>query len=239
MRSSRARSRARSETPDPTTARDHADVVHPRAVLDRTKIGDEPPLAPGTSPFHIKGGGYLGHLAWVDANYPGGRKAFLDALSLPMREYFETVFLASAWYDILAIASAGHVCARTLGMPFKSFIAMRSRHQAQVDTSGMYRLLFKIASPRFVAARIPKVMSQYFDFGTPRITRDEDTGISFEVPGIPVILSTWFAGVWEGYFDIIVPAAGGPKPTVRAETSAHPSVHGFPAVTMRIDVRWA
>lgn len=205
---------------------------------DRRSIGDEPPLPPGTSPFHIKGGGFLGHLAWVDSSYPGGRSAFLSALSPQMRSYFETMFLAQSWYDLLALASAGHVCSKALGMRFRAFIAMRSRHQAQLDLTGMYRMLLKLASPRMVASRIPKVMAQYLDFGTARIVREEPTAVIFDIAGVPVILVDWMSGVYEGFIDVIITSAGGTTPVFRSETSVHPSVHGFPAVTLRVDVRW-
>jgi hypothetical protein len=205
---------------------------------DRRAISDAPPLPPGAGPFHIKGGGFLGHLAWVDASYPGGRETFLAALSPDMREYFETMFLASGWYDLLALASAGHVCARTLGMGYREFIAMRSRHQAQLDISGMYRFLLKLASPRMVAARIPKVMAQYLDFGTSRIVREDETSVAFDLVGIPVILTDWLLGAYEGFFDVIVTSAGGKSPVYRSESSVHPKVHGFPAVTLRLDAGW-
>ncbi len=205
---------------------------------DRRAIRDDPPMPPGTGPFHIKGGGFLGHLAWVDASYPGGRAAFLEALSPEMRAYFGNVFLASSWYDLLALASAGHVCARTLGMRYRAFVAMRSRHQAQLDLTGMYRMLLRLASPRMVASRIPKVMAQYLDFGSSRVLDESDGGVTFEIAGVPTLLVDWMSGVYEGFLDVVVTTAGGKTPTFRADTLHHASSHGFPAVTLRVDARW-
>ncbi len=208
-------------------------------MSDRKALGDEPPLPPGTAPFHVKGGSFLGHLAWVDANYPGGREAFLAALSPSMREYFGGVFLATGWYDALALASAGYVCAKTLDMPYRAFIALRARHQAETDLSGMYRLLLKIASPRMVASRIPKVMMQYLDFGSVRIVRDEPDGVTFEVSGIPQILADWYLGAYEGFLEVVLAAAGGKEPSARAEVLGQKGAHRFPTVTLRIDSRWS
>jgi hypothetical protein len=206
---------------------------------DRRVINSEPPIPIGTGPFHIKGAGFLGHMAWVDSSFPGGRQAFLAALTPSMRAYFENVFLALSWYDLLTLASAGHVCAKTLGLPFREFIAMRGRHQAKLDTEGMYKVLLRLASPRLIAPRIPKVMSQYLDFGEVKIKKEEAYGLAFDVTGVPVILSDWMLGVYEGFLDVVIPAAGGTAPILYADVAPQGSAHGFALGTLKVEIRWS
>lgn len=208
-------------------------------IADRRVIQSEPPIPAGSSAFHIKGAGFIGHMAWVDSSYPGGRAAFLAALTPSMRAYFETRFLALSYYDLLALAAAGHVCAKTLKMPYREFIAMRSRHQAKIDLEGMYKILLKLASPRLIAPRIPKVMSQYFDFGEVRIQKEEEFGIHFDVAGVPLILSEWMLGVYEGFSDVVLAAAGGTAPIMYADVVRQGTAHGFVLCTLKMEVRWS
>jgi hypothetical protein len=201
-------------------------------------IGETPPTAPGKSPFHIRGTGYLGHMAWVAEHFPGGRNGFLDRLSPPMREFFSQTFLAISMFDFLPLACAGQVCARALGMSFVDFIEMRGRHQAQVDISGVYRVLLKMTSAKMIAAKLPGIMAKYFDFGATRPISEEPHCVRFEVESIPQLLVEWFFGCYSGYVEVVVGAAGGQLPTLEVETSHAVDLHGFPACKMIGIVRW-
>lgn len=211
----------------------------PSPFADRRAIQSEPPVPVGESAFRIKGGGFIGHMSWVDAHYPGGRAAFLATLTPSMRAYFEQVFLALSFYDLLALAAAGHACAKALGMPYREFIAMRSRHQAKIDVEGMYRILLKLSSPRLIAPRIPKVMAQYFDFGEVRIKKEEAYGIAFDLVGIPLILTEWMLGVYEGFSEVLIAAAGGTAPIVYCDVVRQGNAHGFGLATMKVEIRWS
>jgi hypothetical protein len=201
-------------------------------------IGETPPVPPGKSPFHIRGTGYLGHLDWVDSEFPGGRAAFLALLSPPMRAFFAQTFLAISMFDFLPLASAGRVCARALGMNFVDFIEMRGRHQAQLDIGGVYRMLLKMTSPRLVAMKLPSVMSKYFDFGAVRIVSDEARCVRFEMESVPHILVDWFFGCYTGYVEVVLGAAGGHIPTLDIETAPAPDLKGFAACKLVGSVRW-
>ncbi len=202
-------------------------------------IGDNPPLAPGKSPFHIRGTAYLGHLAWIDDHFPGGRPAFLSLLSPPMRDFFSQTFLAISMHDFLPLASAGQVCARALKMKFVDFIEMRGRHQAQIDIGGVYRVLLKLTSARMIASKLPGIMAKYFDFGVVKPLSDEPLCVRFEVDSVPHMLVDWFYGCYTGYVEVVVGAAGGHIPTLDFAPQPAPDLHGFPACKITGSVRWS
>ena len=202
-------------------------------------IGDTPPVPPGESPFHIRGTGYLGHLAWVDQQFPGGRTAFLALLSPPMRAFFSQTFLAISMHDFLPLASAGQVCARALGMKFVEFVEMRARHQAQVDVAGVYRILLKVTSARMIAAKLPGIMAKYFDFGATRVVSDEPLCLKFEVASLPEIVVDWFFGCYTGYVEVVVGAAGGQLPTLDFHATPASESHGFASRKIVGTVRWS
>ena len=200
---------------------------------------ETPPVPPGESPFHIRGIAYLGHLDWVDRHFPGGRTAFLALLSPSMRAFFGQTFLAISQPDVLPLACAGQVCARALGMTFVEFVEMRGRHQATLDIQGVYRMLLKLTSPKLVAGRLPKMMSKYFDFGETRVVSDEPFGVVFEVATIPTLLADWFLGVYTGYVEVVVGAAGGTLPTLDVTSAPGDALHGFDACKLTGIVRWS
>jgi hypothetical protein len=202
-------------------------------------IAENPPVPPGKSPFHIRGTGYLGHLAWIDEHFPGGRARFLSLLSPPMREFFSQTFLAISMFDFLPLASAGQVCARALGMGFVEFVEMRGRHQAQLDIGGVYRVLLKMTSAKLIAGKLPGIMAKYFDFGTARSISDEARCVVFEVAPIPHMLVDWFFGCYTGYIEVVVGAAGGQIPTLDIDTAPAPELNGFPACKIIGTVRWS
>jgi hypothetical protein len=209
------------------------------AVASFAPIDETPPVPPGESPFHIRGTGYLGHLAWVDQHFPGGRGAFLNLLSPPMRAFFSQTFLAISMFDFLPLAAAGRVCARALGMKFVDFIEMRGRHQAHVDIGGVYRMLLKMTSPRIVAGKLPAIMSKYFDFGAVHLLSQEQHCVRFENESVPHILVEWFRGCYTGYVEVVVGAAGGHLPTLDIETVPAPDFRGFAACRLVGIVRWS
>jgi hypothetical protein len=201
-------------------------------------IGETPPVPPGESPFHIRGTGYLGHMAWIEQHFPGGRDGFLRLLSPPMRAFFSQTFLAISMFDFLPLASAGQVCARALDMKFVDFIEMRGRHQAQLDIGGVYRVLLKMTSAKLIASKLPGIMAKYFDFGATRPVSEETRCVRFEVDSIPQMLVEWFFGCYTGYVEVVVGAAGGHIPTLDIDTGPAPDLAGFPACKMVGTVRW-
>jgi hypothetical protein len=200
---------------------------------------ERPPVPPGEGLFRIKGTAYIGHLHWADEHFPGGRKALAAELSPPMRTFFEQSFLAMSFFDLMPLVCASHTCARLLGKSFEDWVEGRSRQQAALDLNGVHRALLKLGSPRLIGARIPILMSQYFDFGTTRLIATESYRIRFEIANVPVLFADWLHAVYEGFGSAIIQATGGIAPNVEVERETTGLVHGFPACRLTCNMQWS
>ena len=200
---------------------------------------ETPPVPPGKSPFHIRGTGYIGHMAWIDEHFPGGRNGFLDALSPTMREFFSQTFLAISDIDFLPLAAAGYVCARVLNMSFDAFVEMRARHQATMDVGGVYRVLLKLTSAKMVAARLPKMMSKYFNFGPVSIVADGPLFVDFVADGVPQMLAPWFTACYRGYVEVALTTAGARMPVLETRSEALPTRGSFAMCRFTGRVTWS
>lgn len=178
-------------------------------------------------------------MAWVDEHFPGGRAAFLAALSPSMRAFFSQTFLAISNIDFLPLAAAGHVCARLMKMSFDAFVEMRARHQATLDVGGVYRVLLKLTSAKMVAARLPKMMAKYFDFGQVEIVGEAPLAIDFVVDGLPQIVAAWFTACYRGYVEVALSAAGARLPVFETRSEPQPISRGFARVRFIGRVTWS
>jgi hypothetical protein len=147
--------------------------------------------------------------------------------------------LAISDIDFLPLAAAGHVCARIMKMSFDAFVEMRARHQATLDVGGVYRVLLKLTSAKMVAARLPKMMGKYFDFGTVNIVREAPLAIDFVVEGLPQIVAPWFTACYRGYVEVVISAAGGRVPVFEMRAEPQGDTHGFKTVKFLGGVSWS
>jgi hypothetical protein len=207
--------------------------------LERQSLGETPPVPPGEGPFHTKATGYLGHMKWVDESYPGGRDAFMAQISPPLRDWFTQQFFAMSFIDLMPLVCVGHTCARSFRMGFYDFIVYRSKLQAEADLKGMYRALLKLSSPRLLAARVPTILAQYFDFGAMRLLEVEPYRATWELGSIPVVLGAWMAAANEGFSLALVKAAGGVAPHCEVSHEPAASLNGYAACRLRVVMQWS
>jgi hypothetical protein len=201
--------------------------------------GDEDlPFAPGMSPFHIKGIAYRGHIEYVEKHIPGGAAAVNRVFrNSALRFFFEQPFLAASWYDVLPIVPLWYACADVLGRPRLEFLRTRTRHQAEQDIHGVYRMILKLASPQSVAERIQRVVGKYFDFGTTDAKLIEPGLVRYVQKGVPAFLAPWFGIVGETFVQVALEIAGTNKCQVRrAPPATTGTAHGVPLVSLSVDV---
>ena len=191
----------------------------------------ELPFAPGDSPFRVKGNAYKGHLKYVEDRIEGGFETHQAALrnlhptlGPKLEEFFAQTFLASAWYDVFPLATAGVACGKHLGMPFLDFVHARTVAQAEGDIVGVHKFLLKFVSAKTVAARVPALVSQYFDFIKVAAEVPNKQLVMGTAGGVPKPLAGWYGTVIEGYLQKVLEISGVVHPRVECV-----GLHPFPA----------
>jgi hypothetical protein len=177
--------------------------------MDPSEDYETLPFAAGTSPFRIKGVTYQGHVDYASSFIPGGESAILDGFRDPaLRTFFAQQFLAASWYDALPMVPAWHLCAKLLGQNPGDFLRERTRHQALRDIQGVYRFILKLASAQAIALRAPRVVQQYFDFGSTEASVIRPGLVRAVVRGVPELLAPWLRIVGETFLLVALELAG-------------------------------
>src|SRR5690606_24566832 len=123
------------------------------------------------SPFRVKGGLYQATKAFFDRRVEGGYEALRETLGPGvLRDFLDQRFLASSWYEVIHVPFLVAAEAATMRMSERAYLRMRTEHQVDADMGGAYKILLKVATPELVVPRLPKIMTQMFNFGTPTVT---------------------------------------------------------------------
>jgi len=197
------------------------------------------PFPAGSSPFHVKGVAYLGHVDYAEKHIPGGAHAVAAAMRDPaLREFFERKFLAASWYDVFPMVPVWHACAKLLHQNPTDFLRERMRYQAESDIHGVYRFLLKLASAKSIALRLPRVMQQYFDFGVSESNVVAPGLVRATVSGVPELIVPWFRLAGETYTVIALELAGVAFVQVRRlPVSPAGEAHGVRVVNLGFDIQ--
>ncbi len=175
-----------------------------------------PPVVPrgasfalGESPFRAKGQLYLGTQSFFEENLRGGAQELYDDIDDPeLRAFISQRFLPSGFYDVMPVPALIAYEARALRMDLPTYLRHRTRWQAQRDVTGVHRWLLKLASPRMVATRLPKVMTQMFDFPSAEVVEADDGRVLVHLEPIPVVLNDWFLNALGIYGETVLKLAG-------------------------------
>ncbi len=198
------------------------------------------PFAAGTSPFHLKGIAYRGHVEYANQFIPGGARAVNAAFKdRALSTFFEQPFLAASWYDALPIVPVWYVCARLAGQLPNDFLKARTRHQANQDIHGAYRLILNLASAEEVALRVPRVVGKYLDFGATDARVVRRNAVRLEQTGIPQYMATWFTIVGDTFLHVALEIAGAKQVRVRRwPVEPCGEAHGVALVKIAADVEF-
>jgi hypothetical protein len=199
-----------------------------------------PPYAPGTSPFHVKGGIYSGTIKFFNEKVEGGAEQLFREIRDPqLNAFIQQKFLPSSWYDVLPCAPLIRAEARILGMSVTGYLKHRAAYQAAQDLSGVYRLLLKLVSPTMVAERLPRLVGQIFDFGTTESTVESPRHHLLRMNGLPSVLYEWVSTAFVVYAETTLKAAGARacKVALRAPIPDG-EAHGVPLSAVVLDAEW-
>jgi hypothetical protein len=198
------------------------------------------PIPLGTGPFHVKGVLYMGTQKYFTNEVPNGLAKLASTLDDPaVATFIQQKFLASSWYDVLPVAPLIRAEAEVCNQSVPSYLHKRAAFQAREDISGVYRWLLKLASPELVASKLPRLLTQIFDFGDSSAEKLDDKRVRIELRQFPAVLGEWYSTAFEVYAETALALAGA-KNIVLVLKPSYTGVHasGVELVTLRGDLHW-
>jgi hypothetical protein len=206
--------------------------------MDALRFGSsEWPFAPGEGPFHVKGVSYRGHQKFIDEHIPGGYAGIVEQLEPPLRKFYGQPFLASCWYDLAPLVAVAPYCAAACGLGIEQYVFRRAQLQVDQDVSGVYAYLIKLASARMLATRLPRLITQYFDFTSVDTREVSDTRVLTRHSGLPRPFAPWLVTVATGYLERVLQVAGASTLTISAGALLHEGhSHGIETVSVDVEV---
>ena len=199
------------------------------------------PFAVGASPFRTKGNVYRALLEAFDVQVPGGASAVLSRLEGPeVKAFFEQQFLVGSMYDILPLLEASMMSARVANQGWREFVRGGGRFQAERDLNGIYKMMLKLATPRQVVERLPRMLIRYFDFGRVEGAASQRTRYEAAVHDIPKPVWPWLSAVAEGFIPFVMSNAGAKDATVIMHPPTPTGVRaGMGLLTGLFSVTWS
>ncbi len=207
-----------------------------------------PPLVPkggdfrfGESPFRVKGVLYRATRSYFETKVSGGYERLLTALRPPeLRAFMEQTFLASKRYDVMPVPALIAHEARVVESSVEAYLLERTRWQAAQDIRGVYRLLLKVAHPAMIVGRLPRVLTQLFDFATVEVKVQGKNDVEAIFHGVPEPLEMWLSIGFSVYTESAMQAAGARNvKTDLSGTSTEGSKAGLDLRSLRMRVAWS
>ena len=206
----------------------------------RLLISDRLPMPVGTSPFRVKGHVYQKMKADFEETTPGGIEYLLARIGDGALSAFAAQpFMASSWYDALPMMPLSLAHAHALGVPFHHHLRDRGRDVAQRDIPGIYRFLLRLSSPELVASRLPRVATQYFNFGEAEVKTVRPGLVHVSQSGVPATLVPLIAATTEGFVSAAMEMAGAGRVLVRCvDTLRDGERAGVTTSRVMLEVAW-
>jgi len=194
----------------------------------------------GKSPFRVKGVLYLGTQSFFNDHVRGGLDALAGEVEDPaLRAFITQKFLPSSLYDVTPVPALIAYEARTLRMTLDDYLLHRTRHQAKKDLGGVYAWLLRLASPRLVATRLPKIMLQMFDFAEAEIISDEPNETVARLGNIPAHLAPWLETAVTVYAETALRLAGATASVGEPQIRPSGSKAGLTLVDLVLPIAWS
>lgn len=166
------------------------------------------PFAVGEGPFHVKGVSYRGHQKFIDDHVPGRYAGIVEQLEPNLRKFYGQPFLASCWYDLAPLVVVAPVCAAACGLSTEDYLHRRAQIQVDQDVTGVYAYLIKLVSAKMIATRLPRLITQYFDFSTVDTRTLDDHHVVTRHGGLPRTFGPWLVAVSTAYLERVLQIAG-------------------------------
>jgi hypothetical protein len=199
------------------------------------------PFLPGSSPFRIKGWGYVGDIAFYSEFVPGGIEAVGKNVRDPtIAAFLSRTFTPDAWYDLIPKLYLSQAAARVRGLPFDAHCREVSRYHAQDKFSGIYRPLLRVVSSEMIALWTPRLASSFYDFGSTESHVAAERMVKVVRKGVPRVAVQWWAAAAAAYFEYCLEAAGAHLPHVRwLPIEPDGERLGMELAKMPLEITWA
>jgi hypothetical protein len=204
-------------------------------------VPEQSPFAPGASPWCQKGNVYRSLFVHLDSYIEGGSAAALARLEDDhVRRFLMQPFAASGWYDILPMIAVIVQAARLRGVPYFTAVSELSRMMAEADLNGLYRTLLRVVSPGLLAPKLPKIQSQYLNFGSLTIGETGPKHCEVVRHDHPHLLVHWYVAVVRGFLPCVLECSGAKDVRVRWDPPEPEGTDaaGFAKVRLRFTIQW-
>jgi hypothetical protein len=199
------------------------------------------PFAPGESPFHVKGGIYLGTHRYFATEVEGGLDALWSQVADPaLLAFMQQKFLPSSWYDVLPVYELIRAESRATRKTVARYLKDRATYQVERDIGGVYRFLLKIVSAESIALRLPRMLTQVLDFGKHDATQVAPGRVEAQLTGYPAMLWEWYATAFQVYAERALTLAGARDATVLVRApESDGEQEGVELIRFRMDCQWS
>ncbi len=208
--------------------------MHEAFRLDETL-----PVAPGTSPFRLRGVTYARF--HEDAkSLPGGMQQVLDELVDPrVRDFIRQKFQFMDWYDAFPLLPLAVTFTRIRNQPLEPHMRFVGREAMLKLIPSMFRVLSRLGGPRMAAAHAPRLFQMYFDFVELKQLRVDDHEGTGVVSGVPLYLAPVILNQVIGIIDGALQSLGARNiQSGYRDLTVNGSQGGFDLVTCHGDFKW-
>jgi len=182
------------------------------------------PFPVGDSPVRAKGVLYAGTQLFFAENVRGGMGTLMQQLGAgPLATFISQKFLPASYYDALPIPALIRAEADACGLTLAQYMQRRTRWQAEHDMNGVYRLLLRATSAETIVVRLPRVISQMFNFPQPVTELGENVALT-RMLGVPECLTSYFEMAVGTYAPALLEFSGAKKSKAELVAVVHTGV---------------
>jgi hypothetical protein len=197
------------------------------------------PFPVGESPFRAKGVLFRGTQEFFSEHVRGGEGALQRQLGAgPLAAFIAQKFLPASYYDALTIPALIRAEADACGLSLSLYMQKRTRWQAERDMNGVYRLLLKVTSAETIAVRLPRVLSQMFNFPPPTTEIEGNVALT-RLTGVPEALADYFEMAVGTYAPALIEFSGAKRAKAElVKTVPAGTQHGVRVVELNFRASW-
>jgi len=203
------------------------------------RVDDPLPVAPGESPFHMRGV-YFDRVVSRVKDECGGFAPLLQAIDDErVRAFVQQKFQWNGWYDVLPIMPIYGAVAHLRGQDFETCVREGTRRGAIEAIPRLFRVALRLTGASALAGRLAQMVIYSSDFTRLGIQSVTDTSAVATGSGIPLYVAPHIANLSLGYFRAALELRGNADVDGRYTTVTKDGERdGFETVTIAYEFSW-